>query len=127
VVVGQTVGPEVGVDAQMKNRLEAILEQMGVTAGRPRKRRDEALSWLQSASTTATDVVAATWMADRTPRIFMDRRRTGNRFRDLPEVIREEALHKLAAWAESTYGSLDATFSEPYRFELHTFQLKGTK
>jgi len=126
VVVGQTVGPEFGVDAQMKNHLAGILEEMGIAAEQPRRRRDEALSWLQSVAGTAENAIAATWMADRTPRNFMERHRTGNRFRVLPVPIQEEAFQKLAAWAEATYGSLDAVFRETYRFELQIFQIKGT-
>jgi ubiquinone/menaquinone biosynthesis C-methylase UbiE len=127
VVVGQTAGPEFGIDAQMKNRLAAILEGLGDAAEQPRKHRDEALAWLQSAARAAASTVAATWTAQRTPRMFLERHRTGNRFRELPGPIRERALHELAAWAETTYGSLDADFHEDYRFELHTFQIKGTK
>jgi SAM-dependent methyltransferase len=127
VVVGQTVGPEIGIDAQMKSRLAAILEGMGFFAEQPRKRRDEALSWLRSAAAAEASAVVATWIGSRTPRIFMERHRTGNRFRVLPATIQEEALRKLAAWAEAAYGSLNSEFSESYRFELQIFQIQGTK
>ena len=127
VVVGQTVGPESGIDAQMKKRLAAILEDVGAGAEQQHQRRFEALAWLQSAAQTAASAVAVTWIAQRTPRMFMERHRTGNRFRKLPGPIQETALQELAAWAESTYGSLDASFQEHHRFELHTFQIKGTK
>lgn len=127
VVVGHTVGPEFGIDAQMKKRLAAILEEMGVGREQPRKLRHEALAWLQSAAKTAATTVAATWVWRRTPRMFTERQWTGHRFRELPGPIQEEALHELAAWAEATFGSLDANFQEDYRFELHTFQIKGTK
>ena len=124
VVVGQTAAPETGVDAQMKNALAAILEEMGIAAEQPRKRRGEALAWLQSAAANKTDALAAVWTVERTPRIFMERHQTGNRFTALPASAQQEALGKLAGWAESTFGSLDAAASETHRFELQTFEFR---
>jgi len=53
---------------------------------------------------------------------FLDRHPTGARFSALPEPVRQEALRKLGAWAEATFGSLDAVLSEPYEFELRVFK-----
>lgn len=127
LVVGQTVAPESGVDTQMKTRLGAILEDMGVAGEQPRKRRGEALSWLQSKATYTASAIAATWTVDRTPRVFMERHQTGNRFSALPPSVQQEAFRQLTPWAESTFGSLDTVFSEGHRFELQVFQFNETK
>ena len=52
----------------------------------------------------------------------MARHRTGARFASLPASIQEQALQRLSAWAEACFGSLDASFTESYVFELHIFE-----
>jgi len=121
MVVGHVVAPPAGIDAQLKSHLATILERMGVDSHQPGKGRDEALSWLRSVSRGMVSVVAASWTADRTPREFMTRHRTGARFAALPASIQEQALRRLSAWAEAHFGSLDASFQESNVFELHTF------
>jgi len=122
IAVGRVVAPPAGIDAQLKNRLAIILEEMGVDLQEPGKgREEEALSWLRSVSRQMESVVVASWTADRTPREFMARHRTGAHFAALPAPIQEEALQRLSAWAEAHFGSLDASFPELHAFELHIF------
>ena len=121
LVFGHVVAPPAGIDAQLKSRLATILDEMGVRLQQPGKSRDEALAWLRSFTRGTVTVVAASWTANRTPREFMARHRTGARFAALPASIQEQALHGLSAWAEARFGSLDASFPESYAFELHAF------
>ena len=83
--------------------------------------RQDAQGWLEQRR-AARAVVAATWTAERTPRGFIERHRTGARFSALPAPVKEEALRRLAAWAATTFGSLDAASSEPHAFELQLFK-----
>ena len=120
LIVGRTLAPEDGVDARMKHHLALLLDEMRVAPGV--NARDEVQRWLDATATAATCVIAATWDAERTPRGFLERHRTGARFSTLPDPIRADALGKLATWATGTFGSLDAAHCEPHRFELRTFK-----
>jgi ubiquinone/menaquinone biosynthesis C-methylase UbiE len=122
LVLGRTVAPAAGIDAQMKQRLATILDAMGVQRGRVNA-RDDALRLLEETASGAR-VDAAAWNADRTPRGFLDRHPTGAHYAALPESAKDEALRRLRAWATMTFGSLDAVFSEPHRFELHVFRFQ---
>jgi ubiquinone/menaquinone biosynthesis C-methylase UbiE len=127
LVTGHSLGPADGVDAQMKQRLASLLREMGVVGDPPRP-RDDVMSWLESAASDSAHVIAAEWNADRSPRQFLDRHRTGARFSALPESIREQALEGLSAWAAATFGSLDAIRSERHAFELQVFRFSpGTE
>jgi ubiquinone/menaquinone biosynthesis C-methylase UbiE len=122
LVVGHVMRTPAGIDAQLKSRLAKILEEMGVGLQQPRKSRDEALAWLRSVTRGTASVVAASWTANRTPREFLARHRTGARFAALAPSIQEQALHRLTVWAEERFGSLGATVPESCAFELHTFE-----
>jgi ubiquinone/menaquinone biosynthesis C-methylase UbiE len=122
VVVGHTTAPSTGVDAQLKRQLGVVLEQMGITSHRPNKSRSESLSWLETRAARWNNMAAAAWTAERTPREFLARHRTGARFAALPVAVQEEALVKLTAWAEETFGSLDAVFFEERGFALDIFE-----
>ena len=50
VVAGHRVAPAAGVDAQLKKRLAAILETMGVERHQGKQSRDQALAWLGSSA-----------------------------------------------------------------------------
>jgi ubiquinone/menaquinone biosynthesis C-methylase UbiE len=122
LVIGRTVAPADGVDARMKQHLATILDGMGV-AREGGNRREEALRFLaQTASGSCVE--AAAWEADRTPRGFLERHRTGARFAALPAAIKDAALAKLAAWASATFGSLDRASREPHYFELRVFRFQ---
>jgi ubiquinone/menaquinone biosynthesis C-methylase UbiE len=123
MVMGRSVAPTDGLDARMKQRLAAVLDDMG-TQPRPTNPRDDAQRLLESAAEGSTRLIAATWDSERTPRAFLDRHETGARFSALPPPIKEEALRKLAAWAAATFGSLDAVIREPHRFELLVFKFR---
>jgi len=123
IVVGKSAGPADGVDARMKERLAAILEELGVPA--EEKKSGKALAWLESVAAEKRVEVAASWSAERSPRGFLDRKPTGAKFSELPADVRDEALRRLTAWAQSTFGSLDAAHSEPYTFELTIFRFSG--
>jgi ubiquinone/menaquinone biosynthesis C-methylase UbiE len=122
VVVGHTVSPESGIDAQMKDQLTTILEEMQVSWHRPRESRRQALAWLESSTKRHVHVAAASWNVNTTPHEFLDRHRTGARFAALPVEIQERALSKLQAWAEGTFGGLDVGFQEKRTFELDIFE-----
>lgn len=121
LMTGRTVAPAQGVDAQMKQQLASLLDDMKA----PRhgnNARDDVQRALAAAARNRTRVVAAAWSAERTPRGFLDRHRGGARFSALPQPTREEALRRLSAWAARTYGSLDTVFAERHMFELHVYR-----
>jgi ubiquinone/menaquinone biosynthesis C-methylase UbiE len=122
LIIGRAAAPADGVDAQMKQRLAMVLDDMGVRRDRMNA-RDDALRFLEEAA-SATRIDAARWDAERTPRGFLERHPTGARFSALPEPVKKEALRKLGAWAAATFGSLDAVFSEPHAFELQVFKFQ---
>jgi len=122
VVVGHRVAPAAGVDAQLKKRLAYILETMGVERHQGKQLRDQALAWLGSSAALRLSLRAATWERNPTPREFLVRHRTGARFAALPDAVQDEALQKLGAWAEKTFGSFDASSREEHSFELDVFR-----
>jgi ubiquinone/menaquinone biosynthesis C-methylase UbiE len=119
LVLGRTAMPEDGVDGRMKERLDAILADMAVVHEK-KNTREHVQRWLGSTAGGGA-AVAAAWEAERTPRGFLERHRTGARFSLLPEPIKDEALSRLAAWAMTEFGSLDARSTERHTFELRTF------
>ncbi len=121
LILGRSVAPAEGVDAAMKQRLALILDEMGVAA-RAGNTREEAERWLQAEAAESSRIVAAYWTAERTPRGFLERHRTGARFAKLPEPVKDEALQKLAAWAAETFRSLDSVSAERHQFELRIFR-----
>ena len=120
LILGRGVLPDDGVDARMKERLDAILVEMDVDQGR-KNTRDDAQRWLGSIAIGGAPLVAAMWQGERTPRRFIERHRTGARFSQLPEPVKDESMRRLAAWAVSEFGSLDAGSTERHTFELRIF------
>jgi len=120
LVLGRGILSDDGVDARMKQRLDAILEEMGVAHGK-KNTREHAQRWLGSIGRGGDPRVVATWEGVRTPRRFIERHRTGARFSELPEPVRDESMRRLAAWAAEAWGSLDAAATEPHAFELRIF------
>jgi ubiquinone/menaquinone biosynthesis C-methylase UbiE len=120
LIVGRTMAPEDGIDARMKQRLDEILEAMGVQPYR-KQATDDALAWLSHIAQTRWSVVAASWMTERAPRHFVERHGGGARFSALPAPVRDAALRHVSDWAAGSFGSLDATFSEAFRYELSFF------
>jgi ubiquinone/menaquinone biosynthesis C-methylase UbiE len=127
LVLGRAVAPPGGLDARMKQRLALLLDEIGAPADRTNTRQD-AQGWLEQEA-RGTRLVAATWTASRTPRGFIERHRTGARFSALPAPVKEEAMGRLAAWATTAFGSLDAASVEPHGFELQLFRFssRGTR
>ena len=121
VVIGHTTNPPDGVDAQLKRQLRTILEGMDIAWHEPNRARKQSLAWLESSATRRAQTTAATWRAERTPREFLIRHRTGARFIALPLAVQEQALQRLSTWAENTFGSLDARHTEEFSFELDIF------
>jgi ubiquinone/menaquinone biosynthesis C-methylase UbiE len=121
VVVGYTVTPPTGVDAQMKLRLALILEELGMKSHSSGKSREKSLAWLQAASSRQMVTTGASWIAKRTAREFLRRQKSGARFSALPPAVQTHALQKLGDWAAKAFGSLDEVFSETHSFELHIF------
>jgi len=119
LVIGRVVAPAGGLDARLKHRLVEILAERRVPIERKNVREDVERS-LDGVATRRT-VTAATWSAERTPRRYLDRQRTGARFASLPVAATNETLAALADWAIATFGSLDAAAREPHIFELQIF------
>ena len=124
VAVGHTVSPESGIDAQLKRRLTAILSEMQVESHRPEKSRRQALAWLESSSVRHVHSQVVSWNVSTTPQEFLLRHSTGARFAALPAPVRDQALQKLRAWAETEFGSTDAQFQETRSIELDIFELQ---
>ncbi len=125
LVIGKAEGPPDGVDAAMRQRLHAVLADLGVPE--PPPKQDAIAAWLGDHPGRQLDIVAATWTELRRPRDFFARKQSAGRFRQLPEPARAAALETLADWAERAIGPLDAPRREQHRFRvrLHWFQEPG--
>lgn len=123
IIVGRTEMPRDGVDAQLKQRLAKILEEQGIEQDRTNT-RDAVMHWLKANADRHESVTAAIWTARRTPRAFIERHGSGARFSALPPPVKTQALRKLGAWAEATFGSLDTTSSESHAFALQVFRFR---
>jgi ubiquinone/menaquinone biosynthesis C-methylase UbiE len=124
LILGRIAPPADGIDARMKRRLASILETLGAQLDKTNT-RSEVERALAAEATAASQVIGATWTSERTPRGFIERHGSGARFSTLPAPIRESALRELASWATTTFGSLDATFTESYLFELQIFKFQN--
>jgi SAM-dependent methyltransferase len=119
LLIGRVAAPADGLDARLKRQLGALLTKRGVAIERRNMREDVERSLAGIAARRT--VTVATWRAERTPRRYLDRQRTGARFATLPAMAAEEALAAVADWAISTFGGLDAAVHEPHAFELQIF------
>jgi ubiquinone/menaquinone biosynthesis C-methylase UbiE len=122
IVAGHTVRTESGVDAQMKQQLRTILEEMKIEWRQAGKAREQGLAMLHSMSVSHMHLSPASWTAGNSPQTFLARRRSGARFAALPEPVQREALEKLGQWAQMEFGSLDTSFAEKRTFELDLYQ-----
>lgn len=121
LILGHAVTPPEGVDARMKRQLRTLLEE----AGQPSYHMDTrgvVQPWLERKARESSRITAAEWIAQRSPRAFLERQPTGARFAALPAAVQEEALRQLTAWATETFGSLDSRFEERHAFELQVFR-----
>ena len=126
VLIGRTVTPDDGVDARMKRELGVILGESGKIGSKTGGKARENIERLFGASAARAERrVVASWSAPRTPRQFIGRHRTGARFSTLPDAVKDDAMRRLGTWAETAFGSLDATSSETHSFELHVFKFEG--
>jgi ubiquinone/menaquinone biosynthesis C-methylase UbiE len=121
MVVGHTVNPESGIDAQLKRHLKGVLEELKVDPFHPEQSRRRALEWLDAAAVRHDHLAVASWNAIATPEAFLQRHRTGARFAALPVHVQEQALDKLRTWARVTFGSFDAEFEETRSFEIDIY------
>jgi ubiquinone/menaquinone biosynthesis C-methylase UbiE len=122
VVVGQTINPESGIDAQLKRRLKGVLEELKVDTFRPEQSRRQAVEWLDAGAVRHVHLDVASWNATTTPEAFLQRHPTGAKFAALPAHVQEQALDKLRTWAKVTFGSLDIEFSETRSFEIDIYE-----
>jgi ubiquinone/menaquinone biosynthesis C-methylase UbiE len=122
LLVGRTIAPERGVDAQMKQRLAELLDAVGIQPY-GEQATDDALAWLAGTARESQTVTAAAWTAERTPRRFLERHSMGARFSALPAPVKDAAMQQVRDWAMASFGSLDTMFAESYRFELMIFRL----
>jgi SAM-dependent methyltransferase len=123
LIVGRVVAPDDGVDARMKARLATILEEMDIHPYRD-KPRDEALAWLPQRMPDPTTLTVAAWTEARGPDAFLERHAGSARFAVLAEPVKRDAMHRLAAWAVETFGSLDAACMEHRRFDLTIYRFQ---
>jgi ubiquinone/menaquinone biosynthesis C-methylase UbiE len=121
LVIGQSVMPPEGLDARMKQHLASYLDRNGAASYHVNA-RDDVRHRLEAIARSSTRVIAAAWSAERTPRGFLERQRSGAQFSKLPDAIKDDALRDLNAWAAATFGSLDAAFTERHAFELLVFK-----
>jgi SAM-dependent methyltransferase len=124
LMIGRAVAPDDGLDARMKQRLAELLAERGVAIDRPNARADVERALAGAAARRL--VTVASWRAERTPRRFIERHRTGARFAALPEPVRHEALAALADWAAAAFAGLDAPIRETHAFELQIFTFPAT-
>jgi ubiquinone/menaquinone biosynthesis C-methylase UbiE len=122
VVVGHTINPDSGIDAQLKRHLKGVLEELQVDPFRPEQSRRQALEWLDVGAVRHVHLVVAEWNATATPEAFLQRHSTGARFAALPAHVQEQALDELRTWAKVTFGSLDTTFAEIRSFEVDIYE-----
>jgi hypothetical protein len=121
LVTGQTVAPEDGIDARMKQQAARIVQDLGVSPYQS-KSGDQARTWLHQSATNTHAQTAGTWTDQRTPAGFIERHGSGARFAALDASIRQAALQRLTAWARAAFGSLDTPFAETFTFELQFFR-----
>jgi ubiquinone/menaquinone biosynthesis C-methylase UbiE len=119
LLIGRAVAPADGLDARLKQRLAELLAERSIAIDRRNVREDVERALGETA--TRRVVTVATWSAERTPRRYLDRQRTGARFAALPAAVAEPTLAALADWAAATFGGLDAAVTEPHAFELQIF------
>jgi len=119
LMIGRAVAPDDGLDARMKQRLAELLVERGIAIDRPNARADVERALAGAAARRL--VTVARWGAERTPRRFLERHRTGARFSAVPGPVRDEALAVLADWAAATFDGLDAPVRETHAFELQIF------
>jgi ubiquinone/menaquinone biosynthesis C-methylase UbiE len=120
--LAQRVGPDLGLDAGLREQLRTILAKMGVEMPEAGRVKSEARAWLSGSSFSHVRVVAARWMVDSAPSDFLERHSTGVRFTALPLEVQRESMRRLGEWAASTFGGLDASFAEEHAVELDAFR-----
>jgi len=125
LAIGRAAAPADGIDEQMKQRLNGMVQEMGLASDRGNT-RPQALETLEQTA-RGTRIEAASWQEKRTPRGFLERHRTGARFAALPGPVKDETLRRLAVWATQRFGSLDAVFPERHAFELRVFRFAGDR
>jgi ubiquinone/menaquinone biosynthesis C-methylase UbiE len=121
LILGQTVTPDEGVDARMRQHLVTLLG----TRLKRQNTREDAERYLTSIPCATSHLVTASWRAERSPRAFLDRHATAAPFSQLPRAPRADALRMLAAWAQTQFGGLDANLPETHRFEMRVFRFSG--
>jgi ubiquinone/menaquinone biosynthesis C-methylase UbiE len=123
LLMGQWLIPPDGIDEQMKRRVQALFAEMSVPL-EWHSTRENVQQWLEATAAQSTRIIAATWRTNRTPRDFLDRRRSGAQFSMMPATVKTEVLEKLSSWATKSFGSLDTVFTEKHEFELRTFKFE---
>ena len=118
--VGQSIAPDNGIDARMKQRLAEILDEMNEHPYQ-RKSKEHAFDWLDRQATVTTKQVAR-WQMSRTPRQFVERHGSGARFSALDPALQTMAMDRVKQWALDSFGSLDAASPEEQCFELRIYR-----
>jgi SAM-dependent methyltransferase len=121
VLIGRTVAPDDGIDARMKRQLDDIIGSQR----RGANRRADVQQFLAASAASTERRIVGSWTAARTPAQFIARHSGGARFSALPQSLKDDAMARLGAWAEATFGSVDAASSESHAFELQIFKFEG--
>ncbi len=118
LAMGRIESPEDGIDRLMRRRLDKLAGQ----ESRKRPGRDAARDLLASLPARHEHIIAAEWIARRTPRDYILRKQSAPGLAALAAPPRQAALRALADWAEDRFGSLDALREEEYRFALDLYR-----
>lgn len=119
LAIGKTEGPAGGIDARMRERLEALIS--GAQASESFLDPDAMGGWLKANTSRHVKLRPMEWVEERTPRQFIDRKQSAARFASFPADVRESALRSLEDWAERNIGPLTTRFSEPTYFSLDLY------
>jgi ubiquinone/menaquinone biosynthesis C-methylase UbiE len=119
LATGLIEGPPDGIDAAMRNRLNELIANAGITGRSPGRRA--ASDWLAAKCSRHLSSVTAVWTVGRSPRQFLRRKLTGARFMSLAANVRQAALQSLADWAEQSIGPLDRATDERHHFSLKLY------
>jgi ubiquinone/menaquinone biosynthesis C-methylase UbiE len=123
-ILGRTAASDGGIDERLKQHLDTLLAQR-LPRLRRRSVHEDAASYLAAVASATTELVAANWSVEASPRRFIERHAEGARFSRLPLAVRQDAMRALADWARTEFGTLDAAFTETRRFEMQLFRFAG--
>lgn len=109
------------LDARLRDHLTSILADLGYPPPVARSGRSAAIAWLEARAARRICRHAADWSTVRSPRDFLERHRTGARFRTLPPQVRSAVAARLEALIAREFGDLSAPHKVACRYTLDLF------